>query len=94
VIHLGGRTLFKMGGQQADRLMNAWRNPAYALIGVMTWYAITLQAETLKIPVPESLKEYGVTEWNDAKRICEFVLENGRRAGAIPLCKKLMEASR
>jgi hypothetical protein len=89
-IYIAGRFLFTVGGQQADRLMNAWRNPAYALIGVITWYSVTLQAEKMHIPVPDSLKEFGVTEWHDAKRICEFVLENGRRAGAVPLSKKLM----
>lgn len=90
VIYLSGRLLFNSGGQQADRIMSSWRTPAHALVGVSLWYSTALIAEKMEIPVPQNFNDFGITEWRDIGKICDYILEYGRRAGAVPLSRRLM----
>ncbi len=92
-IYILGRVLFVTGGQQQDQIMMAWRNPATMLSTVSFLWATSLNAEKNEIPVPEELREFGVIEWSNLYPIYRYMLKMGVQAGALPLCKKMLQDS-
>ncbi len=85
-----GYFMFKSGGEQIDRIMLNWRNTVHELATVGLWYADTLVAIELGIPVPDELYEFGVEEWEDLFKLYRFVLDKGKKAGALTLCRRYL----
>lgn len=82
-----GVILFFKKGQQADITMSQWRNPIPHIGYLGNFYIVTNLAIKYKFDIPEHLKEYGITEWEDLYYVWRYILNKGSDAKAKELCK-------
>jgi len=89
-----GYALFKSRGEMIDKIMLQWRAPLTELAEVCFEWSILLYMDREGVPVPESLKAWGITAWSDLNAVYEYALRKGESAKAREICVQFFQERR